>query len=67
MGACGIGSVNPWLAMQKSVELIEIDGSRNVGGDHGIILAEFGNAIDLDSEKDGNAVVSKLPRELHRF
>ena len=48
--------------MEKSIQLIEIDGLGHVGGNDGVILTHFGDAIHLDRKQHGDAVSSQATR-----
>ena len=65
--ALGIGGANLGLAVQHSIELKKIDGLGDIGGDYGVIFADLGDAIDLDSEDYGNAVFFQLTRKFDGF
>src|SRR5580692_2143142 len=55
-GARGISSANLRLAVEHAIELIKIDGLRNIGGDDGVIFASLGHTIHLDRKNHGDAV-----------
>lgn len=65
--AGGIGGANLNLAMKHTVELIEIHGLGDIGGDEGVIFAHFRDAIDLDSQYHGDAVFFELAGEFDGF
>ncbi|HWO39701.1 MAG TPA: hypothetical protein VNO32_63845, partial [Candidatus Acidoferrum sp.] len=62
-----IGSANLRLAVEQAIALIKIDGLEDIGRDYGVILAELGDAIDLDGEDYGNTVFFKLAGEFDGF
>ena len=53
--------------MEHAIELIKIDGLRDVGGNQRVVLADLGDAIHLNGENDENAVFFKLAREFNGF
>jgi len=65
--ALGIGGANLGLAVEHAIELIKIDGLGDVGRDHRVIFADFGDAIDLDSEDHRYAVLFELTGEFDGF
>ena len=62
-----IGGANLRLAMEHAIELVKIDGLRDVSGDYGVILASLGDTIDLDRKNHGDAVFFQLAGKLDRF
>lgn len=56
----GIGSGDAAAAVDNALGLIEVDGFNNIVGDDGVVLPEFGDAIDLDGELNGNAFASQI-------
>ena len=44
--------------------MIEIHGLGNVSWNHGIVLAMFSDAIDLDGQGDRDAVLLRLPSQI---
>jgi hypothetical protein len=65
--AGGISGVNFGQAVEEAVKLVEIHRLGDVRRNYRIVLAEFGDTIDLDREEDWDAVLSKLARELDRL
>lgn len=53
-------------SMYRAMELIEIDGHRDVRWNHAVVPPPLGDAIDLDREGDGNAIVREFAREKDR-
>ena len=65
--ALGISGANLGLAVQHTIELIKIDGLGDIGRDYAVILADLGDAIDLDSKDYGDTVFFELTREFDGF
>jgi hypothetical protein len=61
---CGIGRTNFWLAVEKSIWLIEIDRLGDVGRDNRVVLPNFGDAIDLDSQNNGDVLFFQFTRQV---
>jgi hypothetical protein len=65
--ALRIGGANLGLAVEHAIELIKIDGLGDVGGDYGVIFADLGDAIYLDSEDYRNTVFFELTSKFDGF
>jgi len=63
----GIGSANLGSAMQKSVRLVEIHSLLYIAGNNRIVLADLGNAIHLNGEKNRDTFSFQFSRERDRF
>lgn len=59
-GAMGIGGDDVAAAMNEAVGLKKVDGLIDVGGDDGVVLPKFSDAIDLDGEQDGHAFALQI-------
>lgn len=51
--------------MNQPMRLIEVDRFRDIGGNHGIVLPELGDAINLHGQQDRNAVSLQIARQQH--
>ena len=62
---CAIRISGPNLrsAMHNSAWLIEINSLFYIGGNELVVLADFGNTIDLNSEKHWDALLFKFARQ----
>jgi len=65
--ASGIGGANLPLAVEKAIKLIKIHGLGDVGGDECVVFAPFLDAIHLNRQDHGHAVLFELASELDGF
>lgn len=59
-GLFGICGDDLTAAVDETVGLVEVDGLRDVVGDDGIVLPEFGDAINLNGEQDGDILAAQI-------
>src|SRR5260370_20082859 len=62
-----IGGPNLGSSVHDSIRLVEIDRLPDVGGNHGIILTDLGDAIHLNGEQDGNTISLQLACQSFSF
>jgi hypothetical protein len=61
----GVGGGDARASMDDSVGLIKIDGCRDIAGNDGVVLPDFGYAIDLDGEQNRDAGTLQIAGEQH--
>lgn len=59
----GIGGGDTAASVNDAVGLVEIYGGGDVVGNDGIVLPDFGDAIDLHGERDGDAFAAEITSE----
>ena len=64
---CRIGGANRGSAVEKAVELIEVDSLRYVGRDTQVSVSDFWDSVYEDGQQDGNFSVFELSGHGDRF
>ena len=67
LGSCGIGGANRRLTVHDSIRLVKIDGLTHIRGNYGVVLSDFGDAVDLNGQENWNAILFKLARQHDSF
>ena len=65
-GLCGIGGRDAAATVDDALGLIEVDGLGDIVGDDGVVLPEFGHAIDLYGELNWNAFTLQVASQRNR-
>jgi len=60
LGLRWVGGGNLRPAVEDAVRLIKVDRLRDVTGDDGIVLPDFGDAVDLHGEQNGNSCLLQV-------
>lgn len=55
LGLRRVGGGNLCPAVENAMRLIKVHGLRDIAGNDGIVLPDFGDAVDLHSEQNGNS------------
>lgn len=63
LSASCVGGLDSLLTVKKAAALVEIRGLADILRNQSIILAGFGDAIDLNGKKNGNAVGLEAARK----
>ena len=63
VGSGGVGGGDLALAMNNALGLVEVYGFSNVVGNDGIVLPNFGDAIDLHRQQNRNALAPEIAGE----
>lgn len=62
----GVGGGDAGASVDEAVRLIEVDGGSDVVGNDGVVLPQFGDAVDLYGEQNGNVDASEFARQYDR-
>lgn len=66
-GAGWIGGANFGAAVKVAIRLVKVGGLFDVGGNEGIVFADFGDAVYLNGKENWDAVGLQLAGESNRF